>query len=274
MDFSVDTNSSNIIKHLESIYSSNNMTYERLFNEFDLLEPLRFIQVPFTKGGNIFRCRLNKNNRSFTNVSKISYPSACKVKDYSRANRPNQQLFYASDSEDACLAEMIPIWNKQIYYRTRNYITTMSMWKITKRIKLILIPDFQNTSYTEIIRRLNMNENQRTFWKYITNKFKTDILKDELIYKFTAAFANVLRDKIEKKNIKVDGILYSSVKLKNKVNVAIDPHLIDTKSIIPIGVKEFNVRITGLNSKGMPTYNVSEARKRGVIQGSQIKWDY
>ena len=250
------------------------MTYERLFVEFDLLEIPRFIQVPFKKGGHIYRCRYNKNNRSFTDVSEISCPSACEVKDFSRANRPNQRLFYASGSEDACRAEMMPIWNKQIYHRTRNYLTTMSMWKITKRIKFILIPDFQNRSFTKIIRRIDINENQRTFWKYITNKFKTDILKDELIYKFTAAFANVLRDKIENKNIKVDGILYSNVKLKNEVNVAIDPHLIDTKSIIPVGVKEFKVKITGFNSNGMPNYYESDIRKKGIIQGNLIKWDY
>lgn len=252
------------------------MTYEILVTEFGLLEDLGYFEQKITKDKDIFRCRYNKNNKSFTKVSKISYPSACKVKDYSRVNRPKQKLFYASDSRAACLAEMIPIWNKQIFYHKRNYLSTIGKWKITKDLILILIPDFQSTSPYNInfIRRYHFNKNQRTFWEYISNKFKTDTLDDEHIYSFTSAFACVLRNFVEKQYPKVDGFMYSNVKDEKFVNIAIDPHLVDTKSIIPISAEEISVRITDFNSNGMPNYYENGVRKKGTIQGSQIKWNY
>lgn len=66
--------------------------------------------------------------------------------------------------------------------------------------------------------------------------------------------------------------MYSNDPLQKYVNVAIYPHLIDTKSLIPVNVKEYNIKFTGLNCSGKPEYVASEARKRGVIRGNQIKW--
>lgn len=265
-------NIADITNYLENVYNNSLMKYEIMFAEFALLSEFEFHIVKIDKGSVIARCRYNSNNKSFTNVSQISYPPNHYINDFSRANRPKQKLFYASDSENASLAEMIPLWNKELSNRD-SYKVTSSLWRTTRILNLIIIPDFNSTSEYNIKVIRKMNPNERKFWEYITNKYKTTSLQDQYIYEFTSAFSNALWCNAINQDMEVDGFMYCNVLLDEYVNIALTPTIIDSNNILPYDIVELEFIKSGLNSVGLPNYDDSGIRKRGKVIDKKIIWD-
>ncbi len=260
-----------ILKYLEDVYTTSTMKYEIMFAEFALLNGFEFHIVKFDIGTKIARCRFNSDNNSYKNVTQISYPPNTYINDFSRANRPNQKLFYASDSEIACLAEMIPLWNRVLSGQEK-YKVTSSLWKTTDMLNMIVIPNRNSTSdYNKIIIK-KMKEIEQDFWEYITNKFKTTTLDDEYIYEFTSAFSNALRINAHNQGFKVDGIIYSNVLLDEYINIALLPEIIDSQKLIPFEIVELEFIKNNQGNNVSPNYTDTGIRRRGIINNNDIIW--
>ncbi len=264
---------SEISKLIEKSYKENELVYEMMISHFSSLSNIPFHTVTLKKGSPIIRARYSKNLESFKNLSDISYPKIEYVKEFSRLNRPKQNLFYASESEIACITEMLPFWLDD--FKTGDLIlVTLCKWIIRNDLKLIVIPDVTNLNNLNknIINRLQQQE--LLFWNYISEKFRTSTKEDKKIYEFTSAFSNVLWLNAIKQDLNASGFIYGSVQSKQHLNIALQTEVINKKALIPHEIVEIKFQHNGLNEDGLPSYVDLKERKRGFIniENAQIEW--
>ena len=99
------------------------------------------IFVPLKKGSICYRCRNNHNVEYFESFSDVSYPDKKFILEYSRANKPRQQVFYCSDSFETTLAELLPYWSKDLKIGD-TFAITISQWVFMNEVYVACIPDF------------------------------------------------------------------------------------------------------------------------------------
>jgi hypothetical protein len=114
-----------------------------MFAHFLNLTGFGFQIITAKQGCPIYRARYSNTTEPFRHLSEMSYPQKSHVKYFSRLNRPCQNIFYASESESACLTEMLPFWFAE--FNTNDKITvTLGKWIVREDIRLLIIPDTQN----------------------------------------------------------------------------------------------------------------------------------
>lgn len=262
-----------IIDTIEKTYKSSDLIYEMMLAHFMNLSGFGFHIVTVKQGSRIIRARYSDKKDSFVDLSDISYPQKCHVKNFSRLNRPGQNLFYASESEFACLSEMLPFWFDE--FKTGDLIkVTLSKWIARYDLKLLIIPDINNSSPLNTATIKQLHPEETVFWNYISSKFKTSTKDDKNIYEFTSAFANALWLNAKRQNINANGFIFSSVQSTQSVNVAFSTDTIDTEFLTPSEFVEITFQRTGVNESGLPTYMESGLRKKGIMNfdKSQIEW--
>jgi hypothetical protein len=244
-----------------------------MFSKFIQLPEIGFHTVPVKKGSSIFRARYCNEKESFNTISEMSYPPKEYVKNFSRLNRPNQTLFYGSETKASCISEMLPFWLDE--FKIGDIITvTHGNWIVQKDFILAIIPDLSNTNVFNKMILNDLNPEEIIIWEYISNKFKTNSKEDRNIYKFTAAFGNALRLKSEYQKFNINGFIYSSVQSKENLNIAIDTNLFDLKYLIPDNFTEIKFQKVDINEKGLPIYiQIGNSKMgRANIENNQIKW--
>lgn len=262
-----------IIDTIEKNYKSSDLIYEMMLAHFVNLSGLGFHTVTVKQGSPIIRARYSDKMDSFIDLSEVSYPQKCFVKNFSRLNRPGQNLFYASESEIACLSEMLPFWFAE--FKTGDLIkVTLSKWIVRYDLKLLIIPDIDNSSQLNKATVKQLHPEEIVFWNYISSKYKTSTKDDKNIYEFTSAFANALWLNAKSQNISINGFIYSSVQSAQNVNIAFSTDTIDTESLTPSEFVEITFQRTGVNEYGLPTYIESGLRTRGIMNfdKSKIEW--
>ena len=262
-----------IIDNIERTYKSTDLIYEMMLAYFVNLSGIEFRSVTLKKGSPIIRARYSATNESFYNLSDVSYPPKSCVKSFSRLNRPYQNLFYSSESEIACLAEMLPFWFYE--FKTDDFIlVTLSKWIVRSDLKLLIIPDTKNLSNLNRAAINQLNPNEIMFWDYISNKFRTSTIDDVNIYEFTSAFANALWLNAKEQNIKANGFIYSNVQSRQHINLALTTDAIDSGYLNPSEFVEVMFHRTGKAESRLPTYKEVELRKKGLldIDKSKIEW--
>ncbi|MFZ4799748.1 MAG: RES domain-containing protein [Bacteroidia bacterium] len=262
-----------IIIDIEKAYNTSNLIYEKMFALFITLSGIGFHKVPVKKGSSIVRARYCNEKESFNYLSEMSYPQKQYVKNFSRLNRPYQNLFYGSETEATCISEMLPNWLDE--FKIGDIITvTIGNWIVQKDFVLAIIPDLSNTNVFNKMILHDLNPEEIIIWEYISNKFKTNTKEDKNIYEFTAAFGNALRLKSEFQKIQINGFIYSSVQSKENINIAINTNLIDSKYFIPVDFTEIKFQKIGINEKGLPIYIQIGNSKMSKInfENNQIEW--
>ncbi len=262
-----------IINTLENSYINSSLIYEKMFAHFVNLTGFGFQIITVKQGSPIYRARYTNTVEPFRHLSEMSYPQKSHVKFFSRLNRPCQNMFYASESESACLTEMLPFWFTE--FDTNDKITvTLGKWIVREDIRLLIIPDTKNKNEKnkKILSQLHPSEIE--FWDYISNKFKTSTKDDENIYEFTAAFGNALWLNADMQDARVNGFIYSSVQSKENLNLALSVETIDNDFLVPSEFLKLNILRTGYNKVGLPTYKEIDERTRGLIDLNigQIDW--
>lgn len=261
------------LQNLEKIFFKPDLVYEMLFANFINLSGFNFQTVAIKQGSPIYRARYTDKNDSFQKLSDISYPPKEFVTTFSRLNRPNQNLFYASESEISCLKEMLPFWFTEFNVGDKIQVT-LGKWIIRKDIKLILIPDTENINdlNRNIVNQLQASEME--FWDYFSSKFKTSTKENRNIYEFTSAFGNALWLNSNLQKLNVNGFIYSSVQSPENLNLALSTDTIDSEYLIPLELVEIYFQKIGVDSKGIPLYKEIGERKRGLIDfdKEKISW--
>jgi hypothetical protein len=190
----------------------------------------------------------------------LSYPPKCLVKNlniYNRANTPEFNLFYATDSIDNALLEIKPGNNK---------LVTVGVWipKQGDEVKLISYP----ISHNPCLVRINPHVRKGYFAFQALKKMKDTLLSDfmEVMftfiseefakpvvnpfdYLFSARFSERIFyfDKGSNPNFNYDCIIYPSLGNRFQVeNVAIRPEIIDSKFRLE-KVIEFEIIDTNYN---------------------------
>lgn len=262
-----------IISVIENTYQPSDLLYEKMFAHFTNLSGFEFQAVNLKPNSPVVRARFSESKKSLQYISDVSYPQKKHVKEFSRLNRPDQNLFYASESIDSCLTEMLPFWFDTL--ETGDKITvTLGLWIVKSDIKLLIIPDTENLTplNTKVISELKLNDLE--FWNYISQKFKTSTRQDKNIYEFTSAFGNSLWLNAEKEKMNADGFIYSSVQSENNINIALNPQMVDSEKIVLTELMEKRFKRIGLNEKGLPIYRQIGKTKKGRINSlnKKINW--
>ena len=262
-----------IIDTIQNAYNSGVLKYEVMFSHFVNLSGFNFQTVILKQGSQLIRARYTDKFESFQKVNEISYPSKEYVFNFSRLNRPRQNIFYASESEKACLLEMLPYWFDEFEIGD-TILVTLGKWIARHDLKLLIIPDHHNlnTFNKKVISQMELSEIE--FWDFISDKFKTSTKDDGNIYEFTSAFGNALWLNSKLQNINAKGFIYSSVQSPENVNIAIDTNSIDIGDLVPSDVIEARFHKIDAKNSILPVYREIGERKRGFVNldKSKINW--
>jgi len=262
-----------IIDAFDEAYKSSEMIYEMMISNFINLSGIGFQTVPLKQDSTVFRARYRDNFEPIIDFADISYPPISAVKNFSRLNRPCQSLFYASESEIACILEMLPFWFDE--FRTNDLINvTLSKWIVRYDLIVLIIPDTNNTNNFNKKVKENLDPEEIVFWDYISNKFTTTTKNDKNIYEFTAAFANALWLNAKRQNLNINGFIYGSVQSKQNVNIALSKDTIDSDKLTPVDFIELTFKRIGIDESGLPTYKEIGSRKKGIpiFDKKKIEW--
>lgn len=229
--------------------------------------------IPLKKGSYVFRSRYSKDLQSFMKISKLSYSPNNKVDKFSRLTQPGQSMFYASESFESCLAEMLPFWWDKIKIG-EVFKVTIGKWEFSRDVKMIIIPDTDNINEFNNLVVAQLNSDEMLFWNYISKKFKMTTKQDSNIYKFTSAISNaiILLAKLQK--LSFDGFVYSSVQSQMNINIGLVPQEIDNGNLFPKEFFEKTILKCGVNESGLPIYREIGNQKRGQVdlQKGMINW--
>ena len=206
--------------------------YEELFCFFSKQDNLPVYHYKIQKGQSFFRARKNNSFKNFSEFIDLSYPPNEFVLQYNRANKPLQSVLYVSDTWLTNHEELKRFWLKELDIGDIFWVT-QAEWEILDDIKVIIIPDFQNTKMNDFIKNFVSNDNtkeQVEFLQIINKHFRTPVKPKETnspIYKFTSAFCNSLLAESLRNNNKIDGILYTSVEHNSGFNLSLNSDLIN-----------------------------------------------
>lgn len=231
----------NALDSLKDIVSyvdlNSEAAYDILFKAFTEQYGMPIFVFIIPKGSFLFRSRNNNGNSNYIKFSDLSFPGVEHIRSYSRCNKPGQQVFYASDSYETTLAELLPLWSKDIPIGELFFVTT-GKWKLIEDITVSVIPDFTNERMKIFMSKVpdNKYEYNINYWGYINSFFKSP--DDTAIkYKFTSAFCNAMIHNSNLMGNKVEGVLYTSVQDASGWNIAIEPGAAKSKLVLKDVIK-------------------------------------
>lgn len=222
----------NAIKHILDINLDDEFAYQRILEIFlNMTFPIYIVPIVKNKS-KIYRTRQNING-NFSSFSELSFPPSEFVLDFGRINKPFQSVFYASDSWETTVTELMPNWFFDKIAGDIITLTTAS-WEIIENLNVVIIPDFNNKGMDEFNKVANYNEisdEQLMLLGFINQLFYENSFYNKRIYKITSAFCNAIKFFFKNKNKQIDGILYTSAQNRESWNVALEPHTIVKKMI-------------------------------------------
>lgn len=207
----------------------------------------RFIEdkikiVPYTNGvikagAELFRARLNINEEPFTEVKDIWVPPIDLIKDYGRANRPKEQIFYCASNFRLASFEVIQDFKNSFSPKHEVAFLTIGVWKVIDDINLADIihsPVLHNVrddiranfkKHQEILYQKHLTPEIATASSLISQFFSDQFTKREIKsphdYKISAYYTRLLKTMNSKiapqfTKEKFDGVNYPSVAMKYK----------------------------------------------------------
>ncbi len=258
---------------VESIDLNLEEAYDQLFNVFTTYCVIPTLTVPLKTKSFVFRSRPNENNIDFAHYSQISYPDSSIVIDYSRANRPHQSMFYASDYFPTTLLELLPRFED--YSIEDRFVMTTGKWVVQSDLHVILIPNPLNERMNNIFKKIDKLIKSRyelDYWSYINTFFCARVSNNKNIYKISSAYCNALLKLSENNGHNIDGILYTSVQDGSGYNITLFPNVVNEKLFLQDVVKNFIRR--NKTPTGKYEFNNYETPIRALLENETqtIKW--
>lgn len=243
--------------YISKINLESETAYEEIFCAFTQGFNMPIIFFPLKKESICYRSRNNKDEKDYENFSDLSYPDKKYILDYSRANKPLQQVFYCSDSFGTTLTELLPSWSKD-FEIGESFAVTIGEWNFTSEITVACIPDFDNVRLMKLLYNKIDFKNDTSlmkYWEFINTFFRAQGLHQPNVYKFTSAFCNALMSNAQVKGVNIDGIMYTSIQdlTLQGWNLAISPKFVDDNLKLN-KVSKFILRKSDYKN-GMPTYD-------------------
>lgn len=222
--------------------------------------------VPFNiltlkKGMYIYRARRNNKKEEFKEKEQISYrKDTCKIKEFGRANRPGQSIFYGSHKTETAIFETSSLFNKGKFH-IGNEIITLGKWYVNKNIDILgLISDKDamtlepslSSLYSRSLNHPLSDDLAQKILEFFSKEFSKNVKDSTSQYKISCAYFNYIINKFN--NNRLLGVAYPSVEYEYKdLNVALLPKAVDDSLILET-VAEFEV-----NTKNMTVFQIGLA---------------
>ena len=226
-----------LIEHLEHLNLSE---IDDIYLEKYIEDKIKII--PYTNGvikagTELFRARLNINEKPFTEVKDIWVPPIDLIKEYGRANKPNEQIFYCSSNFRLASFEVIQDIKNSLSPKNEVAFLTIGVWKTLEDINLADIIHSPVLHKTRGDIRANFQKHQEILYKqHLTpeiatasslisqffseqfTKYKTNSHHDYKISAYYTRLLKTMNSKIAPEYIKkkFDGVNYPSVAMKYK----------------------------------------------------------
>ena len=211
-------------------------------NELEKLIDERFHIFPFTsgiipKGTELFRARINFNQKPFDKVEDIFIPPKEKITKYGRANRPFDQIFYCSSNYELAAFEVIQDLKYSFTPEREIIFLTIGIWKTKVDLHVTNIfhsPTLHNVrqdireNYEKNQKYLkdgNMPEDLLQAYNLVSQFFADQFTKAKILshfdYRISALYSYRLKHSnsfiaSQFSNERFDGINYPSVAMKYK----------------------------------------------------------
>jgi RES domain len=251
--------------------------YDLLFEAFTEQFPMPILTTLIKAKSFMFRIRQNTTSLDFRTFEDLLYPPVENVTSYSRANKPHQQIFYASDNFATTIAEMMPYWSKGFDVGDI-FSMTSGMWELEQDILVTIIPDLVNQRLMELLAKSPVSTaigSDLKYWNYINTFFHGQGFNDNRIYKVTSAFCNALIQNATTFGDKIGGVLYTSAQDPTGWNLALAPTVADNCLKLNDVAKHFIRK--GKPANGKPTYDnyITPVVAKSLDYGTrQIKWSW
>ena len=236
-------------------------------NSYTILETLlENTIVPFNiltlkKGMYLYRARRNYKKEQFKYKEQISYrKDTCKIKEFGRANRPGQSIFYGSHKTETAIFETSSLFNKGNFH-FGNEIITLGKWYVNKNIDILgIISDKDamtiepslSSLYSRSLNHPLSDDLSQKILEFFSREFSKNVNNSTSQYKISCAYFNYIINKFN--NNRLLGVAYPSVEYEYKdLNVALLPKAVDDSLILET-VAEYEV-----NTKNMTVYQIGLA---------------
>lgn len=214
---------------INEIDLSSDEAYNQLLDIFTKKYPMPVLTVPIKANSVMCRSRQNLTESNFTDFKDLSYPPTEVIKEYSRANIPFEQMFYASDGYETNLTELLPYWSSLVD-EGDSIAVTIGFWQLDIDILVGIIPDLENKNLMNFISESQFSkEFYRNIddWGEINKYFRGQGFFDKNIYKFSSAYCKAVIENIKLLGDNAQGVLYTSVQNADGWNLALNPKLVD-----------------------------------------------
>lgn len=206
------------------------------------LDKFGVILTTLHKGKKVIRARLNEENETHDNISKLSFKPQKYNRTYQRASTPSKTIFYGSivpegigldensveritvfgelAHSDPFLSDNNSVGEKKITFSRWDVLEDIDLVSIIhhkkfERIPKILIELQEN--YKEILSDSTLRERSLGISEFLGDNFAKEHIKGDHDYMVSAIFSELACEKY-------DGVLYPSVRMAGDgINVAIKP---------------------------------------------------
>lgn len=240
---------------IDEIDLSSEEAYNLLLEIFTKKYPMSVLTVPIMARSVMCRSRQNLTESDFTEFKDLSYPPIEVITEYSRANKPFEQIFYASDDFETNLTELLPYWSSLVDEGDTIAVTT-GFWQLDIDILVGIIPDLENRKLMAFINESQFSkefDRDKDDWDVINQYFRGQGFYDKNIYKVTSAYCKAVIQNIELLGDNAQGVLYTSAQNTKGWNLALNPQLVNEHlHLVRVG-KQFIRRNQEVNGK--PSYD-------------------
>jgi hypothetical protein len=228
------------VKHIEYLENLNldetdDLTLEKIVD--DKFPIFTYTSGRIPEGTELFRARLNVNEKPFPFVNDIWTPPVDRINNYGRANRPGEQIFYCASNFRLAAFEVIQDFKNSLSPKHEVAFLTIGVWKTLKPLHVALIIDSPVLHNIRHDIRDNFEKNQALLNKghltnevvtannlisqFFSDQFTKSNIKSHNDYKISALYARRLKESSkhiakEYKSEIFDGINYPSVAMKFK----------------------------------------------------------
>lgn len=196
--------------------------------------------IPFTSGiisagTQLFRARINHEKSSFNCIKDIYTPPACCIKEYGRANKPGERVFYCASNLKLAAFEVLNYSKSKLDVSLDNLIITIGIWRPKVDLHVACIYDDRKLHplrkdilddyliNQDMLFNGNISDNAAVSNSLLLQFFAEEFTKSNIIntndYKISSFYFSTLRQSnsyiSEKhKSEKFDGLNYPSIAMK------------------------------------------------------------
>jgi hypothetical protein len=235
-----------ILETIKTIDLNEEDSFDRIVNiiEHDL-EKFALPSIELDTGVIIFRSREHSDENDFVSINQISYRTDTEnIKNFGRANVPNQSIFYAGDIRPTAIAETCKVFREENPSEEEFEVTT-GRWESTGKIKMSLFISKNSQESNELLRQYGVDIEELTkemfpethqqiseIVNFISDEFANNTNGNDNLYKISSAFAQYAFETS-------DGVIFPSLqRIYQGTNFALKPEIIDEKFNLTFAIKD------------------------------------